>query len=214
MEAIIPEAIENYARAHTRALSPLLQELEAETRTRFADRAGMLTGPLEAAFLRLLVAITGARRVLEIGTFTGYSALAMAEALPDDGALVTCDVSEETTAIARSFWARSPHGGKIRLQLGPALDTLQLLSSDQPFDFVFLDADKENYPEYYRRLLPLLRRGGVIAIDNVLWSGRVLDPQRASDRALVALNETVTRDMAVTHVLLTVRDGVMLIRKN
>lgn len=214
MADIIPEAIEAYARGHTRALSPLLHELEAETRARFADRAGMLTGPLEAAFLQFLVAAIGARRVLEIGTFTGYSALAMAEALPPDGELVTCDINEDTTAVARSYWARSPHGTKITVRLGPALDTLSGLAPERPFDFVFLDADKEHYPDYYRRLMPLLRTGGLLAADNVLWSGRVLNPERASDRALVAFNELVLGDRAATNVLVTVRDGIMLVRKH
>lgn len=212
MNNMIPQPIEDYARAHSTGASPLVAELEAYTRAH-RDDAQMLIGPLEGALLKLLIALIGARRVLEVGLFTGYSALTMAEALPDDGKLISCDINPRTTAIARRFFARSPHGGKIEVRLGPALDTLRALQGSAPFDLVFLDADKENYPAYYGLAMPLLRTGGLLVADNTLWSGRVLAPQSDSDRALAAFNAKVQQDPAVNNVLLTVRDGVMVVRK-
>ena len=173
----------------------------------------MLIGPFEGALLAMLVRLTGARRVLEIGTFTGYSALCMAEALPAKGKLTTCEIKPERADIARSFFARSPHGHKIKIHLGPALETLAGLPVSASFDFVFLDADKENYVNYYEAVLPCLRPGGLIVADNVLWSGRVLAPKKKSDRAVVRFNNHVRRDPRVECVMLPVRDGVSLIRK-
>ena len=149
--------------------------------------------------------------MLEIGTFTGASALMMAAALPAEGALITCDVDPEAIALAKSFFARSPHGDKIEIREGPALETMQTLEG--PFDLVFIDADKENYLAYYEAALLLLAPDGVIAVDNVLWSGRVLDPRAERDHAIVAFNDHVQRDPRVTNVILTVRDGLMLIRR-
>lgn len=212
MKTIVPPALEDYCRAHTSAADPLLDELADHTRAHCRSPQ-MLTGPVEGMFLRMLVTVTRARRVLEIGTYTGYSALSMAAGLPDDGELITCDIDAETNAIARSFWARSPHGGKIKPILGPALGTLAQLAPAETFDMVFIDADKENYVNYYEAVLPRLRNGGLIAADNTLWSGRVLDPRTESDRAIVAFNTHVTHDPRVEHVLLSVRDGIMLARK-
>ena len=154
-----------------------------------------------------------ARCVLEIGTFTGYSALCMAEALPAKGKLTTCEIKPEHADIARSFFARSPHGHKIKIHLGPAIETLAGLPVSASIDFVFLDADKENYVNYYEAVLPCLRPGGLIVADNVLWSGRVLAPKKKSDRAVVRFNNHVRRDPRVECVMLPVRDGVSLIRK-
>ena len=212
MTPIVAEELERYCSAHTTPPEPLLDELAAYTRTH-CQHAQMLTGPVEGRLLRMLVQVGAARRVLEIGTFTGYSALSMAAGLPDDGELVTCDVNPETSAIAQSFFDRSPHGGKIRLIRGRAIKTLQSLPHDATFDFVFLDADKESYLDYYEAVLPRLRPGGLIAADNTLWSGRVLDPKESSDHAIVAFNARVRADVRVEHVLLSVRDGVLLIRK-
>jgi len=212
MLTIVPESIENYAATHSTPQSPLLRELEEYTRAHCAY-PGMLTGRLEGALLQMLVHLTGARRILEIGLFTGYSALTMAEALPADGALISCEINPDTAAIAQSFFDRSPHGRKVKIHLGPALKTLRSLEAEAPFDLAFIDADKENYGAYYDLVLPMLRPGGLIAADNVLWSGRVLAPEQESDHALVAFNQRVQRDDAVENVLLTVRDGVMLIRK-
>lgn len=212
MELLVPQAIDDYSRVHTSRPSALLQELEAYTIKNCAD-AQMSVGTVEGALLQFLIKISGARRVLEIGLFTGYSALAMAEALPEGSEIISCEINAETAAIARSFFDRSPHGGKITIKLGPALATLDALAQDQGFDLVFIDADKENYCTYYEAVLPRLRAGGLVIADNVLWSGRVLKPEQPSDKALVRFNDMVRTDPRVEHVLLTVRDGVMLIRK-
>ncbi|MHB8345608.1 MAG: O-methyltransferase [Acidiferrobacterales bacterium] len=212
MKHLVSEDIESYCREHSSAPSALLQELEAYTIGHCAQ-SQMMTGPVEGALLRLLVQLTGARRVLEIGMFTGYSALTMAEALPEDGAVVTCDVNPETTAIARSFFDRSTHGRKIDVRLGPALEMIAALPAGPAFDLVFIDADKENYIGYYEAALPQLRPGGLIVADNVLWSGAVLNPQQRSDHAIVAFNKHIRHDSRVDNVMLTVRDGVTLARK-
>jgi caffeoyl-CoA O-methyltransferase len=210
MPDLIPAHIDDYARSHTTPLSPLLDELVRATHERMPEQAGMLSGAVEGRLLQMLAAMVGARRVLEVGTFTGFSSLMMAEALPDDGRVVTCELDPETAAFARSFHERSPHGHKIEVRVGHALDTIAGLEG--PFDVIFVDADKEGYPQYYEAALPLLAKGGVMAFDNVLWSGRVLDPQAETDRAIVELNRRVQQDDRVTNVLLTVRDGVLLVR--
>jgi caffeoyl-CoA O-methyltransferase len=212
VKAIIPRKIEEYCLRHSTARDKLLQELERYTRRHCAD-AQMLIGPHEGALLALLVRLTGARQVLEIGTFTGYSALCMAEALPGNGRLITCEIKPRHAEIAQSFFKRSRHGRKIKLRLGPALETLTNLPASANFDFVFLDADKENYVNYYEMVLPRLRSGGLIVADNVLWSGRVLAPRKKTDRAVVRFNKHVRRDPRVECVMLPVRDGVSLIRK-
>jgi len=213
MPQIVNPDIERYAADHTTAEPPELQAVAAETRERFEARAGMLTGHLEGAFLRSLIALTGARRVLEIGMFTGYSAMAMASALPDDGKLVTLDISEEHAEVARRHIEASPWRDRIEIRIGPALDTVAAL--DGPFDVVFIDADKTNYRNYYDAVLPKLSERGVIAIDNVLWGGAVLDPSdtSADTRALADLNDFLASDDRVDVVMLTVRDGVSLVRR-
>lgn len=211
MPDIITLEIEAYASAHTTPLPPILEELVAETKSRFAERSGMLSGQVEGQFLQTLVAATGARRVLEIGTFTGFSALMMAAALPADGELVTLELNREHAAFARSYFERAPQGPRIRLVEGPALESLQRL--DGRFDFVFIDADKGGYAAYYDAVLPMLANKGLIAVDNVLWSGEVLDPQSDDARAIVAFNKKIADDSRVVQVITTVRDGVMLIRK-
>jgi caffeoyl-CoA O-methyltransferase len=208
---LVPEAIEDYAAAHTTPAPPLVEELYATTHERMGERAGMLSGQIEGTFLQMLLGAMGARRVLEIGMFTGASALMMAAALPDDGELITCDVDPAAIALARGYFARSEHGKKIEVREGPALETLRTLAG--PFDLIFIDADKENYLAYYDAALPLLAPNGVIAVDNVLWGGRVLDPRDESDRAIAAFNDRVQSDPRVTNVILSVRDGLMLIRR-
>lgn len=212
MDSIIPKALDEYCAAHTSPPSALLAELETWTRRERND-AQMLTGHVEGALLAWLVRLTGTRRALEIGTFTGYSALAMAEALPPDGELVTCDNNAARGAIAQSFFDRSPHGKKIKLRLGPALDTLAGLPADAAFDFVFIDADKENYSNYYEAVLPRLKTGGLLVADNVLWSGRVLKPEAPADHAIAAFNARVRADTRVQCLMLPVRDGVLWVRK-
>lgn len=210
MPNIVPEALEKYAETHTDPVDPLFEELREETQRSMAS-PGMQVGPVEGRFLRLLAGLMGARQALEIGMFTGYSALMIASALPDDGELVTCDVDPKAEAIARRYFAKSPWGGRIRVAMGPALETIRTLKG--PLDFVFIDADKENYANYYDAVLPLVRPGGLIVADNVLWSGKVLNPKEPSDHAIVAFNARVAGDSRVEKVLLTVRDGMTLVRK-
>jgi caffeoyl-CoA O-methyltransferase len=159
----------------------------------------------------MLARLVSARRVLELGTFTGYSALVMAEGLPDDGELITCDIDPEVTDIAKRYWSRSPHGGKIELRLGPALETLKTIEG--PFDLVFIDADKENYINYWELCLPKTRSGGLLVVDNVLWGGEVLDPKDETDKAIAEFNRHVYKDKRVEVVMLPVRDGLTLAYK-
>ena len=208
MPSIIPEEIERYAHDHTSDSGPLMNELAETTRKRMPSH-GMMSGKAVGRLLQGLVRALQARNVLEIGSFTGYSALMMAQAMPDEGRIITCDVDPEATAIARGFWARSPHGSKIELKLGPALKTMKSLEG--PFDFIFIDADKESYPDYYARAMELLAPNGMIAVDNVLWSGRVLSPVSHSDKAIAEFNSIVQNDHRVVNLILPVRDGVMLI---
>jgi len=207
---LVPENIEAYAAAHTDPPGALYDQLREVTYERMHSPQ-MQVGPIEGAFLKMLVQLSGARRVLEIGMFTGYSSLKMAEGLPDDGELITCDIDPLAEAIARKFHARSPHGKKITVRMGPALETIKTLRP--PLDLVFIDADKERYPAYYKAVLPLVRPGGLIVADNTLWSGRVLEPRKKTDRAIVAFNRLVARDRRVEKVLLTVRDGILIARK-
>jgi caffeoyl-CoA O-methyltransferase len=207
MENFINEAVEQFAHDHTKPGSDLFRRLRDETYAEMRSPQ-MQVGRIEGGFLKMLVRLTGARRILEIGMFTGYSALMMAEGLPDDGHLITCDVDPKAEAIARRYFGESPHGHKIEIRMGPALDTIKMLSG--PIDMVFIDADKTNYSDYYEACLPLLKPGGLIVADNVLWSGRVLDPQSADDHAIVAFDRLVQSDPRVENVCLTVRDGMML----
>ena len=209
---IATPAVEAYAESHTTEEPELLQAVSAATRE-FSEAHNMMVGRIEGRLLNMLVAITGARRVLEIGTFTGYSALAMAAALPDDGRIVTCELDERHGAKAREHFDASPYADRIELRLGPALETVRGL--DGPFDLVFIDADKVGYRDYYEAVLPKLAPRGVLVVDNTLWSGRVLDPANAeeSTKALIAFNDHVAADRRVEVVMLTVRDGVSLIRR-
>jgi caffeoyl-CoA O-methyltransferase len=212
MLSLISEELAAYVEQHTSPVPDLLRELREET-LRDLPYAQMQVGRVEGTLLRILVAISGARRVLELGTFSGYSALCMAAALPDDGRLVTCDIDPLATAVARRYFDRSPHGKKIDLRLGDAAQTLdELARSGARFDFAFIDADKESYVRYWDAILPMLPPGGIVVADNTLWSGKVLHPTAASDRGIVAFNDHVAADPRVEHVLLSVRDGVLLAR--
>lgn len=210
MEPIVDPNLERYAEEHSSAVPELLHRLERETLASMRSPQ-MLSGRTEGQLLRLLIRVTGAKRILEVGTFTGYSALMMASALPAEGEIITLEIDPQAEAVARRYFAESEHGKKIRLLMGPALESLAKIEG--PFDFAFLDADKQNYPRYYDRIVPLLRPGGVLAVDNVLWSGKVLDPRDEETRAIHELNEKARTDPRVEHVLLTVRDGVLLARK-
>ncbi len=194
--------------------SDLAQELRDTTREATPAHP-MQISPEQAAFMSVLIRMLGARRTIEVGTFTGYSALTVAEALPDDGRLIACDVSKEWTDIARSFWRRAGLSHKIELRLKPAAETLsELLDSDAAgsFDFAFIDADKANYDTYYEGCLKLLRSGGVVAIDNVLWGGRVADPKATDEdtQAIRNLNKKIHADRRVDACLLPVGDGLTL----
>jgi caffeoyl-CoA O-methyltransferase len=193
-----------------------LAELREETSQ--LPSAGMQVSPEQGQFMRLLAELIGARRALEVGVFTGYSSISVALALPPDGELIACDVSAEYTDIARRYWRRAGVEQRIGLKLGPALATLdELLAKGQAesFDFAFIDADKENYLAYYERALQLLRRGGLLAVDNVLWGGSVADPanQKPSTQAIRALNERLHGDERVSISLVPIRDGLFLARK-
>jgi caffeoyl-CoA O-methyltransferase len=212
MKPLVAEDIERYAEAHSEPAGPLFEELRDETYGSVADPQ-MQVGRVEGTLLKMLVELTGAKHALEIGMFTGYSGLMIAAGLPEDGELVTCDVNPKAEEVARRYFARSPHGRKITIRMGPALETIASLPATPTLDFVFLDADKVNYPSYYDAVLPRMSPGGLLVADNVLWSGRVLDPKEESDRAIVAFNARVAGDSRVEKVLLTVRDGILLVRK-
>ena len=210
MDRFIDVAVEQFARDHTEPETDLYVRLREET-YRVMQWPEMQVDVIEGRFLQMLVRLSSAKSILELGMFTGYSALMMAEALPDDGHLITCEIDPKAEAIARRYFAESPHGHKISIRMGPALDTMKTLTG--PLDFVFIDADKPNYSSYYEACLPLLKAGGLIVADNVLWSGKVIDPQDDDTRAIVAFNDLVQSDPRVENVCLTVRDGMMLARK-
>ena len=214
----LTDTLHDYLLRHGTRESVVARALRAETRT--ATRMHrMQISPEQGAFMQWLIKLIGAKRTIEVGTFTGYSALVVAEALPADGQVIACDVSEEWTAIGRPFWDRAGVAGKIDLRLQPAVETLDALIRDGEagnFDFAFIDADKANYDAYYERCLTLLRRGGVIGIDNVLWGGRVAneDVNDADTRAIRALNRKVQDDRRVQISMLPVGDGLMLAAKH
>lgn len=212
MTPLIDPAIERYIHDHTRARPALFDELREVTYASMQDPQ-MQVGRVEGALLKLLIAASGAKHAVEIGTFTGYSALSIAEGLPDDGTLITCDIDPEAARVAQSFFDKSPHGKKISLRLGDALETLRALPKSTSVDFAFIDADKERYVDYYEEILPRLRKNGIIAADNALWSGSVVDPQTESAKAIARFNDHVLADPRVENVLLSVRDGLMLARK-
>jgi caffeoyl-CoA O-methyltransferase len=212
MSFIVPEEIETYAAAHTTSPEELLAELAEETKATLHSPQ-MLTGPIEGRLLELLVYGIKAKRVLELGTYSGYSSLSMAAGLAEGGHIDTCEVDEKHAEVARRYIARSQYAGRITVHLGPALETIERLGGE--FDFVFIDADKGNYGAYYDALLPRLAPHGLMAIDNTLWSGRVLDESDDSGdtRAIRELNDRIAADERVVAVQLTVRDGVTMIRR-
>jgi caffeoyl-CoA O-methyltransferase len=204
--------VEAYAVAHSTPEPPWFAEIANQTRAR-TSAPGMMVGTLEGRLLKALVAMLQPTTVLEIGTFTGYSSLSMAEALPPEGRIITCDISEEHVALAREHIGSSPYADLIQIRVGPATETLATL--DGPFDLVFIDADKPGYLDYYEAVLPKLSPRGVVLADNVLWSGRVLDDGEDDEntRAIRAFNDHVLADERVEVVMLTVRDGLSLIRR-
>jgi len=214
--SFLPASVDDYLSTVVARESPVQQRLRAETAR--LPQGGMQIGADQGVLLAFLARLVGARKAIEIGTFTGYSALCIASALPADGRLVCCDVNEEWTAIARRYWAEAGLADRIDLKLQPAQKTLAELIDDggaDTYDFAFIDADKTGYDAYYEACLKLLRRGGMIAIDNVLWGGAVADPSNttADTKALRALNVKIRDDQRVDACLLSVGDGVMLARK-
>ena len=212
MSFIVAAEIEKYAEEHTAPPPAFLRALAEETeRTMTAPQ--MMVGALEGRFLEMLVFALQPQLVLEIGMFTGYSSLSMAAALPPGGRIVTCDVDPKAEEVARRHIEASPYSDRIEVRMGPALDTIARL--DGPFDLVFIDADKTNYRNYYDAVLPKLAAHGMIAVDNVLWSGQVIDPTDTSDNtvALRAFNDYLIADASTVKVMCTIRDGVTLVRR-
>lgn len=201
--------IRAYAKRHTTQEPELLKEL-SEVSGRELEHIEMLSGPVVGRLLHMLIKISGTRRVLEIGTFAGYSALMMAGALPGDGEVITLEINERYGALARQFFEKSEHGYKINLVMGEALESLKTVEG--PFGLVFLDADKVNYPAYYEAILPKLKPGGLIVIDNVLWSGGVLNPSDDQAKAIDRLNKRIAEDSRVEQAMITERDGLNIVR--
>ncbi len=207
MSFVVEPSVDEYAEAHSSPEGELFQRLAAETRE-VSEMPQMMVGQVEGSFLALLVRSLAAERVLELGTFTGYSSISMALALPAAGRVITCDVNEETTEIARRYAAEAGVADRIDYRLGPALETIEKL--DGPFDLVFIDADKPNYRNYYEAVLPKLSDNGLIVADNALRDGRVLEE---GDEPIKDFNDHVRNDPRVECVLLTVRDGMLLVMK-
>jgi caffeoyl-CoA O-methyltransferase len=212
MDIVNPE-IEDYLLAHSEPADDVLRDLADVTRRELGGRAGMQISHDEGELLTMLVRLTGARRAVEVGTFTGYSSICIARGLPDDGHLLCCDVSEEWTAYAREAWERAGLTDRVELRIGPAVETLRALPAEPSFDFAFIDADKTGYAAYVEEILPRLRTGGLMVLDNMLRDGRVLAPENDDDRAIDELNRALVADERVDVVLLPVRDGVSLARK-
>jgi predicted O-methyltransferase YrrM len=211
MTFIVPEDLERYAEEHTTPHPELLQRLAEETRASLQSPQ-MLTGTIEGRFLEFLVYMTGARRVLELGTYSGYSSISMAAALPEGGRIDTCEIEEKHAEVARRYIEEAGYSDRITIHMGPAIETIEGLEGE--FDLVFIDADKGNYVNYYEAVLPRLSERGLIAADNTLWSGRVIDESEQSEgtAAIRAFNEHLRGDDRVVCVMLSVRDGVTLIR--
>ena len=210
---IVSPAINDYLLAHSEPADAVLRDLAEETHRDLGGSAGMQISHDEGELLTMLVRITGARQAVEVGTFTGYSSICIARGLPDDGHLLCCDVSEEWTAIARRYWERAGVADRIELRIATAVETLRSLPAEPSLDFAFIDADKTGYPAYVEEILPRLRPGGLMVLDNMLRDGRVLAPENDDDRAIHELNQALVGDDRIDVVLLPVRDGVSLARK-
>jgi caffeoyl-CoA O-methyltransferase len=211
---IVNPAVHDYLLLHCSPADEILRELAAETK-QATSAAGMQISHDEGELLTMLVRLLGARNVVEVGVFTGYSSICIARGLAPGGRLLACDVSEEWTSIARRYWQRAGLSDLIDLRIAPAAETLRELPHDQTIDFAFIDADKIGYPTYYEELVTRLRPGGMIALDNVLQDGRVLDETSQDESAVVmrGLNDAIARDERVDSVMLPVRDGVTLVRR-
>jgi caffeoyl-CoA O-methyltransferase len=202
-----------YLLEHSTPPDDVVAGLIEETRRALPDDSGMQVAPEQASFLRLLTAVMGVRRAVEVGTFTGLSSLSIARGLADGGRLICFDISEEFTGVARRYWERAGVADRIELRIGPAVERLRELPAEPHLDLAFIDADKQGYPAYWNELVPRVRPGGVLLVDNVLWSGRVLDPQGARDHEIVAFNELARADDRVELVILPIADGLTMARK-
>jgi caffeoyl-CoA O-methyltransferase len=209
----LTDELHRYLVAHGSEPDEVVRELTEETRTVLPDQARMQVAPEQAAFLTFLSRLTGARHAVEVGTFTGLSSLAIARGLADGGSLTCFDISEQYTSIARRYWARAGVDDRIELRIGPAGETLRSLPHEPYLDLAFIDADKTGYPVYWAELVPRMRTGGLIIVDNVLRGGRVLAPQNAEDRAIAAFNDEVMADVRVEVLMLPVADGLTLARR-
>jgi caffeoyl-CoA O-methyltransferase len=210
MLTLVKPEIETYATSKSFGESPLLQELRMETEQTM-ELPQMLCGPLQGAFLRMITEMIEAERVLEIGTFTGYSTLWMASGLAGSGTVITLEIEPKHAAVARKYFERASMLGTIDIRMGPALDTIADLEPE--FDLCFIDADKVNYLNYYEAVLPLMRFGGIIVVDNVLYGGEVLDPQNDNSKAISRFNDVILADDRVHQVMLPMRDGISILRK-
>lgn len=209
----IDQEIENYCVEVSNQATEVLDELEQYTKDK-VSMSQMLTGKLETSFLQFLIKSTGAKNILEIGTFTGYATLAMAYALPDDGKVITMDINDEVVAVAKEYWNKAKQDQKIESRIGRALEMIQDL--DEKFDLVFIDADKENYFNYFELVQAKLSQNGIIVVDNALWSGKVLDPsdKTPATTAIVKLNQYLKDSKEFHSTLIPVRDGILLIKPN
>jgi caffeoyl-CoA O-methyltransferase len=212
--SLTPE-LYNYVVSHSGNHDTMLAELAEETAKRMGGVAMMQISPEQGTFMTILAHAIGARHAVELGTFTGYSSICIARALPPDGSLLCCDVSAEWTSVARRYWEKAGLSGRITLKLAPALDTLRALPANNAFDFAFIDADKGNYRAYYEEILARLRPNGLILIDNVLWNGEVLNlrNQTADTRAIRELNDFLPSDNRIDVVMLPIADGLTICRK-
>jgi len=209
----LSEELHTYLIAHSTPPDPIMADLIEETRKALPGNASMQVAPEQAIFLRILTSLLGVRRAVEVGTFTGLSSLSIARGLADGGHLVCFDISDEFTSIARRYWARAGVDDRIELRIGPAAERIAELPAEPHLDLAFIDADKTGYPTYWEELVPRVRQGGLLLVDNTLWSGRVIDPQSDRDREIIAFNDLAAADPRVELVVLPIADGLTMARK-
>jgi caffeoyl-CoA O-methyltransferase len=205
--------LHEYLLEHSTPPDPIMADLIEETRKALPDNASMQVAPEQAAFLRILTSVMGVRRAVEVGTFTGLSSLSIARGLADGGQLICFDISDEFTSVARRYWERAGVDDRIELRIGAAAERIRELPSEAHLDLAFIDADKDGYPVYWNELVPRVRPGGLLLVDNTLWSGRVIDPRSDRDRGMVVFNDLVVDDPRVEVVVLPIADGLTMARK-